>query len=166
MQKELSIYDFTFPSINGGVIAFSEFKGKKILLVNTASECAYTFQYKQLQELSTKYQKSLIVVGFPSSDFGDQEPGTDKDIRNFCTYRFGVTFPLATKSHVSGNKMNPIFKFLTNMPFKNDLNKTVTWNFQKFLLDESGKLIEVFMPAEDPVNEKMISYLEQSEHAI
>ena len=138
-----SIHAFTFRSIDGGTIDFSAFKGKKVLVVNTASDCMYTDQYKQLQELHDNYADKLVIVGFPSNDFGEQEPGTDREIKNFCSYKYGVTFPLASKSEVIGVNSNPIFKWLISLPFENTLNKSIVWNFQKFLLNEEGKLIHI-----------------------
>ncbi|MFN0275077.1 MAG: glutathione peroxidase [Chitinophagales bacterium] len=159
MQGYSSIYDFTFPAIGGDEIRFSEFRGKKILIVNTASECMYTVQFAHLQELHQNFSDKIVIVGFPSNDFGEQEPGSNIEIKNFCKYRYGVTFPLAEKSSVIGKDANPVFKFLTSLDFKNDLNKTITWNFQKFLLDETGKLITVFPPATEPINDEMMSYI-------
>jgi glutathione peroxidase len=159
MQGVPSIYDFTFPAIGGGIIDFSQFCGKKILIVNTASECMYTDQFAQLQELHENFSDKLVIVGFPSNDFGEQEPGTNIEIKNFCKYRYGVTFLLAEKSDVMGKDANPVFTFLISLDFKNNLNKTITWNFQKFLLDEEGKLIAVFPPAVEPINDEMIKHL-------
>ena len=153
---ERSIHEFTFPSIEGGVINFADYKGKKLLLVNTASDCMYTDQYMQLQELFENYGDKIVVIGFPSNDFGEQEPGTNKEIKSFCSYKYGVTFPLASKSDVIGKDTNPVFRWLTTQDFKNNLNKEITWNFQKFLLDEEGILIEVFSPATDPINDVLI----------
>lgn len=159
MEDPHSIYAFTVPSIGGGIIDFSQFKGKKILIVNTASECLYTVQFEQLQELHKNFPDKIAVIGFPSNDFGEQEPGTNKEIINFCKFRYGVTFPLAEKTEVIGRNAHPVFKYLTSLPFKNDSNKNITWNFQKFLLDEEGKLIAVFPPATDPLNDEMIDLL-------
>jgi len=153
---ERSIHEFTFPSIEGGVINFADYKGKKLLLVNTASDCMYTDQYMQLQELFENYGDKIVVIGFPSNDFGEQEPGTNKEIKSFCSYKYGVTFPLASKSDVIGKDTNPVFRWLTTQDFKNNLNKEIIWNFQKFLLDEEGILIEVFSPATDPINDVLI----------
>jgi len=160
MVATKSIHDFNFPSIEGGVIDFSAFKGKKLLIVNTASDCMYTDQYKQLQELHETHGATLAIVGFPSNDFGEQEPGTDREIKNFCSYKYGVTFPLTSKSEVIGSAMNPVFKWLTSREFKNDLNKSIVWNFQKFLLDEEGQLIAVFPPAADPINDELLALLD------
>lgn len=154
-----SIHAFRYPSIEGGEIDFASFSGKKILVVNTASDCMYTDQYMQLQELYARYSDRLVVVGFPSNDFGEQEPGTDKEIKNFCSYRYGVTFPLASKSDVIGINTNPVFKWLTTVDFDGGANTTISWNFQKFLLNEEGMLIAVFPPAADPINETMLSLI-------
>ena len=159
MADVQSIFDVSFPSIEGGTIDFASFRGKKILIVNTASDCDYTPQYAQLQELSEQYRNSLVVVGFPSNDFGEQEPGSDKEIRNFCQYRYGVTFPLASKSNVIGKNANPVFAWLTKQELSNHLNRLITWNFQKFLLNEEGQLIAVFPPAIDPINDEMLHLL-------
>ncbi len=159
MHLERSIHEFTFPSIEGGVIDFTTYKGKKILVVNTASDCMYTGQYVQLQELFELHGDKLTVIGFPSNDFGDQEPGTNREIKTFCSYNYGVTFPLASKSNVTGKEANPVFKWLTEQDFKNSLNKEITWNFQKFLLDENGQLIEVFTPATDPINDVLVELI-------
>lgn len=159
MQNVDSIYDLSFTAIGGGTIHFSDYRGKKILIVNTASECMYTNQFAQLQELHENFSDKLIIAGFPSNNFGEQEPGTNVEIKNFCKYRYGVTFLLAEKSEVTGKNANSVFQFLTSLPFKNNLNKTISWNFQKFLLDEKGKLIAVFPPATDPINDEMMALL-------
>ncbi len=159
MVIENSIHVFKFPSIEGGEIDFSTYRGKKVLIVNTASDCDFTVQYEQLQELYSNFQDSLVVVGFPSNNFGEQEPGSNKEIMNFCSYRYGVTFPMAAKSEVIGSDMNPVFKWLTTQDFRDDLNKSITWNFQKFLLNEQGKLIAVFPPSADPINDEMLALL-------
>ena len=159
MSGNDSIHQFKVPSIDGGEIDFSDFRGKKILVVNTASDCEFTQQYSQLQELFTTYKNTMTVVGFPSNNFGEQEPGTDREIRNFCSYRYGVTFPLASKSDVIGKNANPVFEWLTSQEFTSGKNKKITWNFQKFLLDEQGKLIAVFPPAEEPINDVLLDML-------
>lgn len=154
-----TLHDFTFPAIDGGTINFADFAGKKVLVVNTASDCMYTDQYKQLQELHELYADKLAVVGFPSNDFGEQEPGSDREIKNFCSYKYGVTFSLASKSEVIGANANPVFKWLTREPFPGDANKEVAWNFQKFLCDENGNLIDVFPPAANPINDKLLHHI-------
>jgi len=159
MRVERSIHEFTYPSIDGGVIDFSDYKGKHILVVNTASDCMYTDQYMQLQELFENYRDKIAVIGFPSNNFGDQEPGTNREIKNFCSYKYGVTFPLASKSDVIGKDANPVFKWLTGLDFGAGQNREITWNFQKFLLDQNGNLIDVFPPASDPINDQLIEHI-------
>ncbi len=145
-----SIHKFTIKSIDGGVIDFSKFKGKKILVVNTASECGYTPQYEALQKLSDTYKDKLVVVGFPANNFGGQEPGTDAEIKQFCKARFGVKFPLASKISVSGTDTAPIYKWLTQKKENGVLDATIKWNFNKFLLDENGKMIAYFPSSTKP----------------
>ncbi len=159
MTTEDSIHQLKVPAIEGGEIDFSQFKGKKILIVNTASECGFTPQLAQLQELYDNFREHLIVVGFPSNNFQGQEPGSDEQIAEFCQLRYGVTFPLAAKSDVIGQHINPIFKWLTSQNINSGLNKTVTWNFQRFLLDETGKLIAVFPTEMEPLDEKIMTLL-------
>lgn len=154
-----SLHTLQFPSIDGGVIDFSTFAGKKVLIVNTASDCMYTDQYKQLQELHTLYNDKLAIIGFPSNDFGEQEPGSNKEIKNFCSYKYGVTFPLASKSEVIGVNANPVFKWLTAQTLEGNANKGIDWNFQKFLCNEEGQLIDVFPPAADPINEALLRHI-------
>lgn len=154
-----TLHDFRYPAIDGGVIDFSQYAGKKVLIVNTASDCMYTDQYKQLQELHELYADKLVIVGFPSNDFGEQEPGTDKEIKNFCSYKYGVTFPLASKSEVIGAMANPVFKWLTSQPLESGANSHIAWNFQKFLCNEQGRLIDVFTPAADPINDALLTYI-------
>lgn len=154
-----TLHDFRFPSIDGGVIDFSQFAGKKVLIANTASDCMYTDQYKQLQELHKRFADKLVIIGFPSNDFGEQEPGTDREIKNFCSYKYGVTFPLASKSEVIGAQANPVFKWLTTQPLSSGANQAIAWNFQKFLCDEDGRLIDVFPPAADPINDTLLHHI-------
>ena len=145
-----SIHQFKIKSIDGGVIDFSKFKGKKILVVNTASECGYTPQYEALQKLADTYKNKLVVVGFPANNFGGQEPGSDAEIKQFCKARFGVTFPLASKISVTGNDMAPVYKWLTQKKENGVLDATIKWNFNKFLLDENGEMIAYFPSSTKP----------------
>jgi glutathione peroxidase len=159
MTTEDSIYQFKVPSIEGEEINFSQFEGKKILIVNTASECGFTSQFAQLQELYDNFRDHLVIVGFPANNFQAQEPGSDEQIAEFCQLRYGVTFPLAAKSDVTGQNINPVFKWLTSQHINSGLNKSVTWNFHKFLIDETGKLVAVFPPAMNPLDEEIMSLL-------
>lgn len=154
-----SIHQFTVKSLDGGMIDFSAFKGKKILLVNTASECGYTPQYKELQALYEKYKDKLVVVGFPANNFGGQEPGSDSEIKSFCQLNYGVTFPMAAKISVSGDDMAPIYKWLTHKEQNGVLDAEIKWNFNKFLLDEYGHMIEYFPSKVTPMSEAITGKL-------
>ena len=154
-----SIYEFKVPSIEGGTIDFSKFKGKKILVVNTASKCGYTPQYDGLEKLYKEHGDKLVIVGFPANNFGGQEPGTNEEIKEFCKVRFGVTFPLAAKVDVVGDKTDPLFKWLTQKDENGVLDATINWNFTKFLLDENGKLLASFPSKVTPDSDEILAYL-------
>lgn len=154
-----TIYEFKVPSIEGGTIDFSKYKGKKILVVNTASKCGYTPQYEGLEKLYKEHQDKLVVVGFPANNFGQQEPGTNEEIQQFCKLRYGVTFPLASKVDVVGENTHPLFKWLTSKEENGVLDATIKWNFTKFLLDENGKLIASFESKVTPESEEILKYL-------
>lgn len=170
-----SIYDFKVPGLDGTDIDFSQYKGKKIMIVNTASKCGNTPQYKDLETLYEKYKGKLVIVGFPANNFGEQEPGSNADIKEFCTRNYGVTFPLAEKVSVRGDDTHPLFKYLNeqskelakNVPADNSkdivwkrfLQDPVIWNFTKFLLDENGKLVAVFHHKSNPMSEEVLKYL-------
>ena len=154
-----NIYAFKVPSIEGGTIDFSKYKGKKILVVNTASKCGYTPQYEGLEKLYKENKDKLVVVGFPADNFGHQEPGTNEEIQEFCKLRFGVTFPLAGKVDVVGENTAPLFKWLTSKEQNGVLDATVKWNFTKFLLDENGKLLASFESKVTPQSEEIQKYL-------
>lgn len=154
-----TIYQFKVPSIEGGVIDFSKFKGKKILIVNTASKCGYTPQYEGLEKLYKENKDQLVIVGFPANNFKGQEPGSDEEINEFCKIRYGVTFPLASKVEVIGDKTHPIYKWLTSKEQNGVLDATITWNFNKFLIDEKGKLVEYYPSKVLPNGEEITKYL-------
>ena len=170
-----SIYDFKVPGLDGTDIDFSQYKGKKIMIVNTASKCGNTPQYKDLETLYSKYKDKLVVVGFPANNFGEQEPGTNLDIKEFCTKNYGVTFPLSEKVSVRGDDTHELFKWLIaeskeiakDLPtstskeivWKRFMQDPLIWNFTKFLLDEKGKLIAVFHHKADPMGEEVQGYL-------
>lgn len=154
-----SIHDFTVESLDGGKIDFSSFKGKKILIVNTASECGYTPQYKELEELYKKYNGKLVVVGFPANNFGGQEPGSNTEIKAFCEKNYGVSFPMAAKISVKGDDAAPIYKWLTQKSENGVLDAEVRWNFNKFLIDENGKMIAYFPSKTAPMSEEITSKL-------
>ena len=155
-----SIYDYKVPALEEGKeINFADFKGKKILIVNTASECGFTPQYADLEKLSKEYKDKLVVVGFPANNFGGQEPGSNAEIGAFCQKNYGVTFPLASKVSVKGEDTAPIFKYLTEKDLNGVKNSTISWNFTKFLIDENGKLIDSFPSKVVPTDEAITKYL-------
>lgn len=154
-----NVYQFKVAGLEGDQIDFSKFKGKKILIINTASECGYTPQYKELEELSNKYKSKLVVIGFPANNFGGQEPGTNEDIKAFCQKNYGVTFQMAAKTSVKGADIAPIFKWLTTKDQNGVLDAEVKWNFNKFLLDENGKLLAHFPSKTAPMSEEITGKL-------
>jgi len=154
-----SIYDFKVEGLEGGSIDFSQFKGKKIMIVNTASKCGNTPQYKELEELYEKYKDRLVIIGFPANNFGQQEPGSNEEIKEFCTKNYGVTFPMAAKISVKGDDIAPIYQYLTAEAKKLGFEDPVKWNFTKFLLDENGKLITVIHNKVKPMSEEVLKYL-------
>ncbi|HEX8356906.1 MAG TPA: glutathione peroxidase [Segetibacter sp.] len=154
-----TIFEFKVPSIEGGVIDFSQFKGKKVLVVNTASKCGFTPQYEGLERLYKEHKDKLVVVGFPADNFKNQEPGTNEEILQFCKLRYGVTFPLAGKVDVVGENVHPLFKWLTTKEQNGVMDATVKWNFTKFLLDEDGKLLASFESKVTPESEEITKYL-------
>src|SRR6185503_10571037 len=170
-----AIYDFKVPGLDGNEIDFSAYKGKKIMIVNTASQCGNTPQYADLEKLYEKYKDKLVIVGFPANNFGEQEPGTNSDIKAFCTKNYGVTFPMAEKISVKGDDIHPMYKWLVDqskelakdVPTDNSkdivwrkfLQDPVTWNFTKFLVDENGKLVAVFHNKINPMSPEILKYL-------
>lgn len=150
-----SIYGFKVTALDGGTIDFASFKGKKILIVNTASECGFTPQYEGLEKLYEKYKDKLVIVGFPANNFGSQEPGTNDEIGAFCKKNYGVTFPMAAKISVKGDDAAPIYKWLCHKSENGVLDAEVGWNFNKFLLDENGKLLAHFESKVEPMSEEI-----------
>lgn len=158
--KVKNIYAFKVAALEGGDINFAKFKGKKLLVVNTASKCGYTPQYAELEQLYAKYKDKLVIVGFPANNFGEQEPGTNADVLEFCKKNYGVTFPMAEKVSVTGNDIHPLFKYLTDEARKIGAEEPIIkWNFTKFLLDEKGKLIAVFRSKVKPMDEAITKQL-------
>lgn len=153
-----SIYDFKVPALEGGDIDFSKYKGKKVLIVNTASKCGLTPQYTELQQLHEKYKSNLVVVGFPANNF-NQETGTNEAISEFCKKNYGVTFQMAEKVSVKGADMHPLFKYLTEEAAKLGVEDPIKWNFTKFLLDENGKLLAVIPSKVKPTDEQLTKWL-------
>jgi len=153
-----SVYDFKLKSIDGAPFSLAKYKGKKVLIVNTASQCGFTPQYADLQKLADQYKDKVVVVGFPANNFGGQEPGTNSTIKEFCKARFGVTFPLSEKISVKGDDIDPLFKYLTEAP-NPDFTGDIKWNFEKFLIDENGKLIHRFRSNVTPMSAEITQYL-------
>lgn len=153
-----SAHDFSFTSIEGEKVEMSQFKGKKILIVNTASKCGFTKQYKDLQALQDRYKDQLVIIGFPANNFGNQEPGSNEDIQAFCEKNYGVNFLLSEKVDVKGDNMAPLFKYLTsqNNP---DFTGDIKWNFEKFLIDENGKLLHRYRSAVNPLDKAITDKL-------
>ncbi len=154
-----TIYDYKVEGLDGKEINFADFKGKKVLIVNTASKCGFTPQYADLEQLSKDYQDKLVIVGFPANNFGSQEPGSNEEIGAFCEKNFGVTFPMAAKVSVKGDDTAPIFKFLTEKDLNGVKNTAILWNFTKFLIDENGHLIDSYISTTKPTSESITKYL-------
>ena len=154
-----SLYDISLTDISGAPLDLSQYKGKKILFVNVASKCGFTSQYEDLQELYKTYQDKLVVIGLPCNQFGGQEPGTAKEIVTFCKVNYGVDFPLSAKSEVKGDSQHPIYKWLTTKAQNGVMDSTVRWNFQKYLVDENGQLIDYFYSTTKPMSSKIIKLL-------
>ncbi len=170
-----TIYDFKVPGLDGNQIDFSAYKGKKIMIVNTASKCGNTPQYTDLEALYEKYKDKLVIVGFPANNFGAQEPGSNEEIKEFCKKNYGVTFPMAEKVSVRGDDIHPLFKWLVEQSgemakklpaetskdyaWKRFLQDPVIWNFTKFLVDENGNLVSVFHNKVNPMSEEVLKYL-------
>jgi glutathione peroxidase len=156
-----SIYDFKVPALEAGTIDFSQFKGKKILIVNTASKCKYTPQYDALEKLYERYKAKLVIVGFPANNFFFEERGSNKDIAAFCKDKYGVTFPMAAKISVKGRKMAAIYHWLTEQKYNGFKDNGVKWNFQKYLLNEKGRLVHIFYPNTAPDDPEVIAAIEK-----
>jgi glutathione peroxidase len=155
-----SIYDFKVPALDGnGTIDFKKFKGKKIMIVNTASKCGNTPQYSDLEKLYEQYKDKLVIVGFPANNFGSQEPGTNGEIQEFCKKNYGVSFPMAEKVSVKGDDIHPLFKYLVAEAEKKGFTDPIKWNFTKFLLDEKGNLITVIHNKTKVTSEEVTKYL-------
>lgn len=146
-----SVYDFSFKSIDGKEIKLSKFKGKKILIVNTASKCGFTPQYEELEKLHKQYGKDLVLIGFPAGNFGGQELATNSEIKEFCTGKYNVTFLMAEKSSVKGDDISPLFKYLTTAE-NPDFTGDIGWNFEKFLINEKGQLVHRFRSKTTPLS--------------
>ena len=154
-----SIYDIAITSLEGKTIDLNDFKGKKILFVNVASKCGFTSQYKNLQKLHDTYGEKVEIIGIPCNQFGSQEPGSAAEIKEFCTKNYGVSFLMSEKSQVKGANQHPLYKWLTNKSENGIQDSEVSWNFQKYLVDENGKLMQVFKSGVNPLDDSITSLL-------
>ncbi|HVX51787.1 MAG TPA: glutathione peroxidase [Chitinophagaceae bacterium] len=161
MQPVTSFYTLRAVLNSGKELAFDQLKGKKVLIVNTASECGYTPQYEELEELYNQYKDTLIILGFPSNDFGAQEPGSDEEIARFCKVHYGVTFPIMQKSSViKSSDQNPVFAWLTNSALNGWNTQQPEWNFNKYLVNENGELTAYFPSAASPLSDDILEAVE------
>jgi glutathione peroxidase len=160
LEAQKSFHDFVVKDIDGKDFPLSSLKGKKVMVVNTASKCGLTPQYAKLEKLYKEYGgKDFIIIGFPANNFLSQEPGSNEQIKSFCTDEYGVSFPMMSKISVKGDDMHPLYQWLTEKD-KNGLeDSSVSWNFQKYLIDENGKLIKVVSPRTDPLDEDIIAWI-------
>jgi glutathione peroxidase len=155
-----TLYDFKAKTIDGKDFSLASLKGKKVLVVNTASKCGYTPQYKQLEELYTKFGgPKFTIIGFPANNFGAQEPGSNAEISSFCTKNYGVTFQMMEKISVTGADMDPLYKWLTSKAENGKLDAPVKWNFQKFMIDENGNVVDVALSNELPDCDKIVNWI-------
>jgi len=158
-----SIHQFKVEDINGDTFDLSSLKGKKVLIVNVASKCGFTPQYEQLQELYDKYKDSdFMVIGFPANDFANQEPGSNAEIKAFCTENYGVTFPMMGKISTKGDNQSPVYEWLTHKSMNGVSDSEVSWNFQKYMIDKEGKLVDFVSPKENPMSDKIILWIEDN----
>jgi len=156
---EKSIYDFKLKTIDGEELNFSKFKGKKILIINCASQCGFTPQYKNLQALHEKYGNKVVLIGFPANNFGGQEPGNSTEIKTFCTKNYGVTFQMMEKISVKGSDVNALYKYLSTKELNGTCNEAPNWNFCKYLIDENGKIVKFFSSNVDPLSKNITDLL-------
>ncbi len=157
----MNFHDLKTIDIQGNRYDLAQLAGHKVLVVNTASECGFTPQYKQLEELYERYKdKGFMVIGFPSNDFGGQEPGNEATIGAFCQKNYGVTFPMMSKVHTKGADISPVYSWLTQKKLNGVLDSEVKWNFQKYLIDERGRLVTVYPSAQDPLSSAIINWVE------
>jgi len=160
MNDLKSIYEIKINDIWGDAIELNDFKGKYILFVNVASECGFTGQYKDLQKLHEQYGSKLVVIGVPCNQFGGQEPGESHEITAFCTEKYSVTFLMTEKIEVKGSNQHPLYKWLTDKNSNGIKNSTVRWNFQKYLVDPSGNLIDYWYSITQPLSQKIIKHIQ------
>ncbi len=161
MDTTTNIYDFKVAGLNGGTIDLAQYKGKKILIVNVASECGYTYQYEDLEKLYEKYKDKMVLIGFPCNQFGFQEPGSPEEIKTFCSSKYGVTFQLASKIDVKGKDQAPIYEWLTKKELNGVETTEVSWNFNKYLIDEQGNYIAHYGSKVKPFDAVLVAAIEK-----
>jgi glutathione peroxidase len=158
-----SIYDFTLKDIDGNDVNLGKYKGNVLLIVNTASRCGYTPQYEALQAIFERYRdQGFYVLGFPANNFMGQEPGTEKEIKEFCTLKYNVTFPMFSKISVTGSDQHPLYRFLTNKKTNPEFGGDISWNFNKFLINRNGKIVARFGSKEKPDDPAVIAAIEKA----
>lgn len=159
--QEMSLHDFKVKDINGDEFDFSSLKGKKVLIVNTASECGLTPQYETLEEVFQEYGgDDFTIIGFPANNFGAQEPGSNEEIKSFCSKNYGVTFTMMAKISVKGDDIHPLYQWLTSKEQNGVEDAPVSWNFQKFLIDQNGDYVGMVSPKESPACDEIINWIE------
>jgi len=160
-EKPVSFYSLSIESINGQTIDFSQFKGKKVICVNVASKCGHTPQYSELEKLYQKYKDKLVIIAFPCNQFLFQEPGSNKDIQEFCTKNYGITFLLTSKIDVKGSGQHPVYQWLTSKAQNEKMDSEVKWNFQKYLINENGEWVTFFDSKIQPMDPSIIAAIEK-----
>ncbi|MBU8893913.1 MAG: glutathione peroxidase [Bacteroidales bacterium] len=156
-----SFHNFTVNNIDGEDFDLSNLKGKKVLVVNTASKCGFTPQYEDLQKLYEKYMtKKFVIIGFPANNFMNQEPGSNSEIKIFCSSEYNVTFPMMAKISVKGDDIHQLYQWLTKKELNGKLDSKVKWNFQKYMIDENGKLVDVAYPKTNPLDDQIVNWIE------
>jgi glutathione peroxidase len=161
-DKMKTIYNYKVEDISGDEFDFADLQGKKILIVNTASKCGFTPQFDGLEKLYQEYKdKNFVIIGFPSNDFGQQDPGSNEEIAEFCKINYGVTFPMMSKISVKGDSIAPIYQFLTQKELNGKKNSSVKWNFQKYLINEDGTLYDYFYSITNPDSKKITNWIEK-----
>jgi glutathione peroxidase len=160
VKSQTSFYDLKSKTIDGQAFDFASLKGKKVLVVNTASKCMYTKQYEELEKLYKTYKDSnFVIIGFPANNFFKQEPAGNKDIHEFCTKNYGVTFQMMEKISVKGDDMDPVYLWLTQQKKNGKMDSFVKWNFQKYMIDETGNLVDVVQPKVSPLDAKIVNWI-------
>jgi glutathione peroxidase len=159
-QQPKLFYDFRVKDIDGNPFDLMSLKGKKVLLVNTASKCGFTPQYADLEKLYEEYKnKNFVIIGFPANNFMGQEPGTNAEIKNFCSANYGVTFPMMSKISVKGRDIDPLYKWLTSKELNGVMDSEVGWNFQKYMIDEKGNLVDMVPSKDKPYSDKIVNWI-------